>query len=697
MVEQLTPPARLLSAAKLLVVTLLLLRLGGVATATLPSAGMLVALLALLFAGQYAAGELAARGGRQAVARWRDRGRQHSFALGLAAIAVLALGLRAIGLTADLGHVQVGIDENRLNASILYLFETGNINYRTVEHYPGIHYWMLAGTYLLAYLWGLMHEAGRNLAEMPAIHFVAFGRAVSALQSTATVVLTGLLGRRLAGARAGLLAAAALALAPLSISLGKQLRNDTAATMFIVAAVLLALGVYRRGFHGWEALLAGAMAGLAAGVKYTGVFVLLPVLAAAVLSEDRQRRATAAGLAVCGFLAAALLSNHFVWADIPNLLDQLADQIEITGAGHWAAQANPAAYHVGILAHRVVGWPMLLLGAAALAYYLAAGNTRWWLFALYPLSALWFVAQRPSQLPRWVYPEAPFAAVAGAAGLAAVLELAGARLRIAERSSSTRLVVTAVVTLLFFAPLLRADGNDLSRRLSPPTWTLAEHWLDDNTSPDDRVLLHRQWLDVDRSRHIVRRAPLQDVLEGGFYELAAYDWIVVPEELLGNPRLDQLERAAQFTVDPSWFGNVGPDLAIYRTPEIAPAELPLQVTLADRDAGRFLGHEWPGRAGQARRLPDEGASLYLPPLGGRNRMLDIVVQATDEQTPAIEASSSGTPLEVTAGQTADGSLTFTVELPLRVVGPGVVALQLRPLQTGTPVRVRGFRLYDAGG
>ncbi|MGD8328429.1 MAG: glycosyltransferase family 39 protein [Acidobacteriota bacterium] len=697
MVEQLTPPARLLSAAKLLVVALLLLRLGGVATAMLPSAGALVLLLVLLFAGQRVAGDLAAHGGRGAVARWRDWGRQHAFALGLAAIALVALSLRAVGLTGDLGHVQVGIDENRLNASVLYLFQTGHINHVTVEHYPGIHYWMLAGTYLLAYLWGLMHEVGRNLADMPAIHFVAFGRAVSALQSTATVVLTGLLGRRLAGARAGLLAAAALALAPLSISLGRQLRNDTAATMFIVAAVLLALGVHRRGFGGWEALLAGAMAGLAAGVKYTGVFVLLPVLAAAVLSEDRQRRATAAGLAVSGFLAAALLSNHFVWADIPNLLDQLADQIEITGAGHWAAQANPAAYHLDILANRVVGWPMLLLGAAALVYYLAAGNARWWLFALYPLSALWFVAQRPSQLPRWVYPEAPFAAVAGAAGLAVLIETVGARLARAQRGGSTRLAVVTVITLLGFAPLLRSDGNDLSRRISPPTWTLAEQWIDDNAGPDDRVLLHRQWLDIDRNRHVVRRAPLQDVLDGGFYELAAYDWIVVPEELLGDPRLGELERVAQFTVDPSWFGNIGPDLAIYRTPEIAPAELPLQVTLTDRDADRFLGHEWPARSSQARRLPDGGASLYLPPLGGRNRMLDIVVQATGEQTPAIELSSAGTALEVTAGGAADGAATFTVELPLRVVGPGVVALLLRPRPDSAPLRVRGFRLYDAGG
>jgi 4-amino-4-deoxy-L-arabinose transferase-like glycosyltransferase len=689
--------SRPLRAVKLALAALLLLRLGGVAAGWVPSAAITLIALLLLLDYESADRAFARRGERlsaEALGRWAHA---HAFPLALGAVTAAALALRLYGITSNLDHVALGIDENRLNASILHLFSTGDIDYRTVEHYPGIHYWMLTAAYLLAYMWGLMTHVADTFAAMPVHHFAGFGRLVSALQSTATVALTGLLGRHVAGGRAGLLAAFTLALAPLSVSLGRQLRNDASATLFAVAAVLIALALLRRDFAPHQAVLGGALAGLAAGIKYTGVFVVLPVLLAAALCEERTRRWRAVGLVTVGFVATALLSNHFVWADLPNLLDQLSDQILITGEGHWAAQDNPSAYHAAILAQRVLGWPLLVLAAATTAYRLAAGSRRWWVLALFPLTYLWFVAQRPSQLPRWVYPEAPFAAVAAGAGLVAIVDLVRARLPAAQ-GAIVRRAVAVLVALLLLAPLLSAATSELGRRLSAPTYAVTERWLQDNTQPGDRVLVQRRWLQLDTGQLRVERANLADVLDGGFYQLAAHDWIVVHEPLLAHPALDRLELAELVAVDPRFFGNQGPNFAIYRPPPVAPAEVPMAVSLAAPAAADHLGHDWrrggDGVAGVP--LPEVGAGLYLPPLGTARLQLDLIVAPPDggDTAPAIAVWAGGRELAVQrSGDGDNGSIVFRVELPLRVVGPGIVSLRLRPAPGSGPVRVRGFRLY----
>lgn len=710
--EQLKP----FSVIKLTIAGALLLSIGGYDFGLLPSPKISLGVLLALLVVDKARAAFAAQGRAETLAAWREWARRHRFALGLAAITAMALALRLFGATRDLGHVALGIDENRLNASVLHLFRTGEIDYRTVEHYPGIHYWTLTGTYLVAYLWGLMTDVADTLARMPRTHFVAFGRAVSAVQSAATVLLAGLLGRRLAGPRAGLLAAALLAIAPLSVSLGRQLRNDAAQTMLIVAAVVVALGLLRGTFRSWEPALAGALAGLAAGVKYTGVFALLPVGLAAALSVDKDRRWQALALIACGFLPAALLSNHFVWADLPNLVDQLSDQILITGQDHWAAQDNPAAYHIRILAQRVVGWPLLLLAAAAVAYHLAAGRARWWVFSVYPLVYVWFVAQRPSQLPRWVYPAAPFAAVAACAGLVALIDWIGARVAAALSGGRTAddrrhaeppdppdrrwlagrrrfAPAVALLVLVFFAPMLWATAMNLNRQLSPPTFTLAERWIVDNAAPGDRILLQNNWLQLDGQVFALdRRRSLEEALTGGRYALAANDWIVVHEALLQHDGLANLRLVEKVSVDPTFFGNQGPDFAIYAPRPIEPASLPLRVSLNDPGADEYLDHRWPPSSSRAdgRPLPADGASLFLPPLGSDGEWLDILVAPTTDAV-ALEATTGSTDLPLERGR-EDGGLVFSSELPLGLVGPGVIEVTLRPAPEGPPMHILGFRL-----
>lgn len=693
------PVQRVLGVARLIAAAALLLRIGGYGAGVIPPALVCLAILVALVAAGRWADAVQLRGRAHAAADLRAWASENSFWLTLSAVALLAAVVRLAAITQDLGHVAPGIDENRLNSSILFFFRTGEIDHRTVEHYPGVHFWLLTGSYLLAYLRGLTQGLADTFAGMPREVFFAAGRLVSTAESVATVVLVGLLGRRLAGARTGLWAAGLLALAPLSISLGRQLRNDAAQTMLIVAAVYVALGVYRRGHSGYAPLLAGALAGLAAGVKYTGVFALIPVLLAAVSTEDTARRGRASVLALGGFVAAALTSNHFVVTDLPRLVYQLSSQIQITGPLHWAAQDNPAAFHVMILATRVVGWPLLILGAATLVVHLAAGRWRWWVFAAYPLVYIGFVSGRPSQLPRWVYPAAPFAAIIAAAGLVAVTAYLGRRMDAADRP---RLAWAAgpILAFILVSPVVWRTATELNRRFGAPTYRVAEEWLEHNTAAGDRILIQRRWLDLDPKRFSLNRvASLQDQLDGGRHALAANDWIVVHEALRRHSTLEALTLGKDITVDAFLGGNQGPDFAIYAAPRIAATDAPLDLRLDTDEAFDFLGPEWsrepdprPGLA-----LPPAGASLFLPPLGSAGRTLDIVVAAADDDDDAaslvLDFESAGRALIATRISVApNGAQTFTMELSLRVVGPGVVRVFVRPGAGAGPVRVLRIRL-----
>jgi hypothetical protein len=89
----------------------------------------------------------------------------------------------------------------------------------------------------------------------------------------ATVVACGLMGRRLAGARAGLWAATVVATTPTVLHVAASGGSDLVVTFFAATAWLALLRTADDGIEGplrWW-LLAGALAGMAAGTKYTAL------------------------------------------------------------------------------------------------------------------------------------------------------------------------------------------------------------------------------------------------------------------------------------------------------------------------------------------------------------------------------------------------------------------------------------------
>jgi hypothetical protein len=223
-----------------------------------------------------------------------------------------------------------------------------------------------------------------------------------------------------------------VAIVPLSIDTTILLRNDPGQTLFIVAAVYVAMVAYRSGRPG-ASTMAGVLAGLATAIKYTSVLALVPALLAALQNGSRSHRLGKVAMALAGCLLAIALTNHFVWADFPNFLKQLSDQVAVWGPKTWPIERDPARLRTALLGQFGPGLVLLVLGAAYGCYSLAIGGARAWIFWSFPLLYSWLTMQRPTLFSRWVYPLLPFACVAGAAGLGLVGAALDQRQRLQHR------------------------------------------------------------------------------------------------------------------------------------------------------------------------------------------------------------------------------------------------------------------------
>ena len=143
--------------------------------------------------------------------------------------------------------------------------------------YPSLVYYLLLAW---AYVVGLFREP--TLYDL----YLA-GRLISALAGTVNVFAVYRLGRRAYGEAAGLLAAALFAFTVTALRESHYYTPDPLNTLFITLAVDFCVRV-ALGDHARNYFFAGAAAGLAAGSKYNGAFLMLPLLLAHFLRARGQ-------------------------------------------------------------------------------------------------------------------------------------------------------------------------------------------------------------------------------------------------------------------------------------------------------------------------------------------------------------------------------------------------------------------------
>lgn len=219
------------------------------------------------------------------------------FALGLGGVMLVGLVLRVAYVLTVGRHLTFGLD------SIWYELEAGTLARGQGYIDPAAFYQhaQRVPTANFPPLWPF----ALSLVERLGFHSPRALQLAGAAVGTVTVGLAGLLGRRVAGRRVGLVAAALVASSPMLVAADGSIMAESLYTCLVTAALLAGYAALRRPTAAQFALV-GALLGLASLTRSDGL-ILVPILAGALgwraASVSPSRRLALGGLVV----AAAVL------------------------------------------------------------------------------------------------------------------------------------------------------------------------------------------------------------------------------------------------------------------------------------------------------------------------------------------------------------------------------------------------------
>ncbi len=383
-------------------------------------------------------------------------------------------------------------------------------------NYPTLYFyvqWLGQGLlYLLLRAFGEVHSVMdyRVLYELDKTTFYIMGRTITVLFAAGTVLVTFLLGRRVRSTAVGALAGFLVAVNAFHVTKSQVVEVDVPLTFFVMLTLYFAVRVLEE--PTWRhSLLVGICGGLATSTKYSGLFLVLPILAAHWLAlrrircEQRQarpyarhaaarrrsaleshgktssagpqhRRPLLQALAAMGIFALALvLTSPYIVLDYDNFRIGFNYERDHMQIGHFGVDRSPAIFfYLRVLATTLLGWPLALVSLTALVVLAGIHRQGWAIvLAVFPLAYVAAISSFSMKAERYVLPLVPIAAVLASAFVNEICA--------AVRSLRPRLVFAtgAGLTLLLAAPSFVGYARGLSR-LRDDTRTLARRWLEAN-------------------------------------------------------------------------------------------------------------------------------------------------------------------------------------------------------------------------
>ena len=355
-------------------------------------------------------------------------------------------------------------------------------------------------------------EFARLFARDPSA-FYLMGRVTVALFGTATVLIVFLVARRAFSARAGLLAAAFLAVNVLHASLSHTATVDVVMTCFLLASLLMAIRISTGGSwneYGWAATFAA----LATTTKSPAILLVVPLLIA-----------HAYNIRLAGGGARDMLLSRHLWLSVaifaailvatnPGILQvDFRGYVDLFSADHGAGtdlltediletsaeRPNLFLFYLGTL-RQSMGWPLSIVALAALGYGIwrrTAADV-----ILISLAMLFYavISSTTSQLyfDRYVLPI-----------IVVLVILAGRSADVVWKHlhSVRPMAMMAAIVLLIAVPGYQSVQRSLVLT-RPDTRALAKEWFDRNVPQGSRVFIEGGKIAPVRST-----VPLQDTAE----------------------------------------------------------------------------------------------------------------------------------------------------------------------------------------
>lgn len=404
----------------------------------------------------------------------------------LAGILLVALALRLWSIDHGLPFAY-NVDEELHFVPVAVEMFGGSFNPGYFENPPAL-------TYLLYLAFKLRFTVGfpfggdgfsESFARDPESAFLT-ARVVVALLGTAVVGLVYTAGRRLFDPRVGLIAAALLAVAFLTVFYSKQALNDIVTLVPVTLALVACAAVWQRGRRiDW--LLAGVALGAATATKYTAGAMVVTLGAAALLRwrrGDDDVRAGVLGLAIAGvaFVAAYLVLNPYSLIDFSEFRSQLGGQSDQASGAKLGQEDVPGiAYYAWTLTW-ALGWVPAVAAVAGAVLLVRSEPRKALLLLAFPAFMLLFLGTQGRFFARWILPLYPMLALLAAYAVVRVAELVPARRAWARPAAVVALA--AVLCAQGLASSVRSDAL-LGRT---DTRELLREWLDGNVPAGSRVV-----------------------------------------------------------------------------------------------------------------------------------------------------------------------------------------------------------------
>jgi len=508
---------------------------------------------------------------------WREAKDMRQSVITLAVILVLGGLLRFVGLGAGIPF-NIGVDEPELMGRVVQMMRTGDFNPHFFD-YPGLYIYVQLGVACLRFLAGATAGRWSSLDQVNAADFYLWGRAVTALLGTLTVLLVYRIGMRW-GTRYAALAAGLMAVMPLHVRESHYVLTDVPVTFFVSLTLLLSLRAHEKE-RAVDFAWAGATAGLAAATKYPGALVLLLPLIAVWMTAGAKPSRIVASLAVLGASCATFLgAAPYTVLDLPAFLNGYAHL-----AGYYTPKSLPEPAWQTYFKHlsRSMQWPafLLLLTGVVLGAVRAArgpGQVRWTLTLVFPLLYFYFLSGQTLVFGRYLLPLLPFVCLLAAAGAVSGVSL----LRRFDIPRTARTVVIAALTAAAVLPPAWQSLGFIRMIRRSSTVEQAHIWILDNVPKGSSIVIETHALLLQRESYAATNVPqlvmdYRAPTEHEEYVKAGVDYIVASSQKYGDPldlphkfpdlfeaymRLfEQSHEVARFT--PS-HDHPGPELRIFK-------------------------------------------------------------------------------------------------------------------------------------
>jgi 4-amino-4-deoxy-L-arabinose transferase-like glycosyltransferase len=434
----------------------------------------------------------------------------------LFAILVGAFCLRAWGSSFGLpAFTRYHPDEHALVDRAAAVLWTGDWNLHRFN-YPPFYAYLQTGAYAALFLWLAAQGLWSQVPPFTVPEYYHWGRLLTGLFGTLTVLMVYLVGRKLRARRMGLLAAALLGGCYLHVIHSHYATFDVMVG-FLATLTLLFSELIRTEEKGKWYLLAGLCAGLAGATKYNGAIAVIIPLVAHVLAKPWDEWGWVNGrffLIPAGFLLGFFAGNPFALTNLTDFLNGLAlvlhhygtEQPGFEGRGNWRW------YVTVFLASADVLW--VVTGVLGLAGLLWNEWRKGILLAIFPVTYFLVVSGFVVRFERNMVPLLPFLALGGAWLLDRGADWLAGRLGRGEDFSHG---LASLGTLLVLAlPLAAGLAFDVALSQTDHR-EVAGRWVEENLEAGSKIAIEHYAIPFDHTEYSV-----EDVLRVSNHDIAWY-------------------------------------------------------------------------------------------------------------------------------------------------------------------------------